>query len=213
MESRVVKVFVVDDHQLFVDGIKLILKGEEDFVFAGGASNIAEAMAFIEKNPVDVVISDIYLAGESGIDLSRMIKKHNPEIKVLALSMHDDYEIISRMIEAGASGYLLKSSNMNEMLDAVRVLSSDKNYLGREIQAIMMANLGNTVTPWEPEFTPLEMDIIRHVALELTDEEISQKLKVHQSTIETIRKKIFAKTRTKSVIGLIRYAVRNRLIR
>lgn len=212
MKTGPVKIFVVDDHQLFIDGLKLILKGEEDFVFAGGASNIAQAMEFIEQNHVDVVISDIYLAGESGIDLSKKIKKHNPDIKILALSMHEDFEIISRMIETGASGYILKHSNMNEMLDAVRVVADNKKYLGQQVQAIMMANMGNVEVAREPEFTPLELDIIRQIVLELSDDEIGLKLQIHNRTVETLRKKILAKTKTKSVIGLIKYAVKHRLI-
>ncbi len=212
MKTGPVKIFVVDDHQLFIDGIKLILKGEENFVFSGSAINIAQAIAFIKNNPVDVVISDIYLAGESGIDLARLIKKHDPRIKIIALSMHEDYGIISGMIEAGASGYLLKRTNMNEMLEAVRVVAGNKKYLGQEVQAIMMSNLGNIESLREPEFTPLELDIIRQIALEQTDEQIGIKLQVHLRTVETLRKKIYAKTKTKSVIGLIKYAVRNSLI-
>jgi DNA-binding NarL/FixJ family response regulator len=218
MDTKPIQVLVIDDHQLIIDGLKSILEGESDVIFAGGANNMDEAMAFIENFPVDVVLTDINLPGESGVEIARMVKDINPEIQILALTMHEDIEMITRMVDAGASGYILKRTNMNEMLDAIRVVARKEKYLGREVQAIMMDNLGGRTLqpeagqPEEVSLTVREREILSLVAQELTNEEIANKLFISERTVETHRRNIFTKTKTKSVIGLIKYAIRKGLV-
>lgn len=218
MKTSKIRVFVIDDHQLIIDGLKSILEGEEDVVFSGGATSMEEAMAFLENHEVDVVLTDINLPGSSGIEICRKIKTMNPKIRVLALTMHEDMEMITKMVEAGASGYLLKRTNMKEMLEAIRVVAINKKYLGRDVQAIMMDNLGYSEEhhfepePREAMLTIREREILNLVAKELTNEEIALKLFISERTVETHRRNIFTKTKTKSIIGLIKYAIRHGLI-
>ncbi len=219
MKGQQIKVLVIDDHQLMIDGIKSILEGEEDVVFAGGVINMEQAMAFLNEFPVDVVLADINLPGNSGIEVTREIKALYPSIDVLALTMHEDYDWVKKMVEAGASGFLLKRANMDEVLEAIRVVAQGGKYLGRDVQALMMDNIGEAepkdLTPEEERvsLTPREKEILSLVAKELTNEQIANKLFISERTVETHRRNIFSKTKTKSIVGLIKFAIHHGLIR
>lgn len=214
MNKQPIKVLVIDDHQLIINGLKSILQDEEDVTFAGGANNMEQAMTFLEEFPVDVVLTDISIPGTSGIEITRKIKELYPEIQVLALTMHEDITMISNMIEAGASGYILKRSNMNEILDAVRVVAEKGKYLGRDVQSILMDNLGskdvvNELPGNSPaSLTSREKEILKLIAKELSNEEIANKLFISERTVETHRRNIFTKTKTKTIVGLIKYAIK-----
>jgi len=218
MNHKLIKVLVIDDHQLIIDGLKYIMQDEEDVVFAGGANNMEQALTFLQNNKVDVVLADISMPDHSGVEITRKIKDVYPDIKVLALTMHEDISMITRMIEAGASGYLLKRTNMKEVLEAIRVVASNNKYLGREVQAILIANLSFrnpgivTSSDLPGTLTAREREILNLVAKEMSNEQIAEKLFISERTVETHRRNIFTKTKTKSIIGLIRYAIQHGLI-
>lgn len=217
MTSDKIKVLIIDDHQLMIDGVKSILEGEEDVLFAGGAVNMEEGLAFLDSRQVDVILADINLPGRSGIEVAREVKQNYPGVKVIALTMHEDMEMVRKMVEAGASGFLLKRANMNDVLDAIRTVAKGGKYLDREVQAMMMENIGNpeptgSQPTEEANLTRRELEILSLVAKEYTNEQIAEKLFISERTVETHRRNIFSKTKTKSVIGLIKYAIRNGLI-
>lgn len=218
MSGQNIKVMVVDDHPLIIDGLKSILQDEEDVTFAGGFNNMREAMEFLSQNKVDVALVDISMPEHSGIEITLKIKKLYPQVQVLALTMHEDITMITKMIDAGASGYLLKRTNMNEVLEAIRVVAANDKYLGREVQAIMMGNLIHKETkdilqPNAPAaLTPREKEILTLVSQEFRNEKIAEKLFISERTVETHRRNIFTKTNTKTIIGLIKYAIKHRLI-
>jgi len=128
--------------------------------------------------------------------------------------MHEDIAMISNMIEAGASGYILKRSNMNDILEAVRVVAEHGKYLGRDVQSILMDNLGSRESGNElpadapASLTSREKEILKLIAKELSNEEIANKLFISERTVETHRRNIFTKTKTKSIVGLIKYAIK-----
>jgi DNA-binding NarL/FixJ family response regulator len=218
MSHKPIQVLVIDDHQLIIDGMKSILQDEEDVAFAGGANSMAEALEFLSSNEVDVVLADISMPQHSGIEVTRKIKELYPGIQVLALTMHEDISMISKMVDAGASGYILKRTNMNEVLDAIKMVASGGRYLGRDVQSILMDNLGSSSNVVElshdapAPLTAREMEILNLIAKELSNEEIANKLFISERTVETHRRNIFTKTKTKSIVGLIKYAIKNGLI-
>jgi DNA-binding NarL/FixJ family response regulator len=218
MTKPAISVLVIDDHQLIIDGLKLIFEVEKGIEFAGGANNMQEALNFLSKNRVDVVLADISMPGHSGIEVTKKIKKIYPEIQVLALTMHEDIAMISAMIEAGASGYLLKRTNMDEVVEAIHTVAGKMKYLGGEIQAILMDDLIHREPAKTPaksdlgELTRREKEILNLVAKEFNNEEIANKLFISERTVETHRRNIFTKTNTKSIVGLIKYALRTGLI-
>lgn len=218
MNHKPIKVLVIDDHQLIIDGLRYIMQDEADVVFAGGANNMEQALSFLEKNEVHVVLADISMPDHSGVEVTKKIKDVYPHINVLALTMHEDISMITRMIEAGASGYLLKRTNMTEVLEAIRVVASNNKYLGREVQAILLDNLSSrnpTITP-SPNvpatLTTRESEILNLIAREMSNEQIAEKLFISERTVETHRRNIFTKTKTKTIIGLIKYALQHGLI-
>ncbi len=212
-----IQVLVVDDHQIIIDGLKSILQDEETVQFAGGANTMQEALDFIAQHPVDVVVMDISMPGHSGIEITQIIKEQHPDIKILALTMHDEIDIIADMIDAGASGYLLKKANMNEVLDAIQTVARGERYLGTKVQDIMMDEFSqrrSTRQQLEYEsqlLTPREKEILQLMLREFTNEKIAEKLFISIRTVETHRRNIFTKTNTKNVVGLIKYAMKHGL--
>lgn len=220
MSDNLINVLVVDDHQLIIEGLKSMLQDETDIVFCGGANSMKDALDFAAQMEIDVMLLDVNMPDGSGIEVTRMFKQQFPHVKILALTMHEDISIISQMVEAGASGYLLKRTNMNEVLEAIRVVHNNGKYLGREVQSILMENLTHTVSQVSADsqqnnsaiLTSREKEILSLVAREMSNEEIANKLFISERTVETHRRNIFTKTQTKSIVGLIKYAIKNGLI-
>lgn len=217
MQKEPIKVLIVDDHQLIIDGLKSLLQDEADVVFAGGANSMDETMAFVAGHHVDIALMDINMAGGSGIETTRKLKESYPYIKILALTMHEDISMITQMIEAGASGYILKRTNMNEVLEAIRVVAGDGKYLGRDVQSILMENLSSKEPEQILHNTPAtlstrEKEILNLIAKEMNNEEIATKLFISERTVETHRRNIFTKTKTKTIVGLIKYAIKNGMV-
>ena len=219
MSHNHIKVLIVDDHQLMIEGLKSLLEDEDDIVFAGGANSAQEALAFLVDKTVDVVLMDINMPGESGIEATAKIKELYPEIKVIALTMHNDISVITRMIESGASGYILKRTNMNEVIEAIRIVYNNERYLGRDTQKIIMDNLSSPPDSLEPKeekkaaLSARESEVLNLIAQELNNEQIAEKLFISERTVEAHRRNIFIKTKTKSIVGLMKYAIEKGLIK
>jgi DNA-binding NarL/FixJ family response regulator len=218
MSANRIKVLVVDDHQLMIDGLKSLLECEEDIVFAGGANSMAETLSFLSLNKVDVVLMDINMPDGSGIETTEQIRELYPLVKVIALTMHDDISIITRMVRAGASGYILKRTNMNEVIEAIRVVANNGRYLSNYAQSIVMDNLVMPALKSEIKeeaksiLSSREMEVLKLVAKEYSNEQIAEKLFISERTVEAHRRNIFIKTKTKTSVGLIKYAINNGLI-
>lgn len=218
MKTKKIRVLIVDDHQLIIDGLYSLLSEEQCLWVIGSANSGAEALAFLEKESVDVVLADINMPVMSGIELTQKIRKHHPHVHVLALTMHDENSLINKMIEAGAAGYVLKSTHISDLCEAIITIASGKKYLSPDVQTIIMRNICKPSSPvlqMQPKAVKLsrrEMEILNLIAQEYTNEEIGQKLFIGKRTVETHRRNIFTKTKTKSIVGLIKFAYENDLI-
>jgi DNA-binding NarL/FixJ family response regulator len=217
MNQKPIRVLVVDDHQLIIEGIKSMLQEETDIEFAGGANSMKGAMDFVDFQSVDVILLDVNMPEGSGIETTKLLKEKYPEIQILALTMHEDISIITQMVKAGASGYLLKGSNMKEIIEAIKAVNAKTRYLSRDVQAILMDNLGSGEKDRmlaEPKMviTPREREILNLVAMEMTNAEIANKLFISERTVETHRRNIFTKTQTKSIVALMNYAMKHGLL-
>lgn len=219
MKNEPIKVLIVDDHQLMVEGLKSLLEFEEDILFVGGANSMEDTLIFLESNPVDVILMDINMPGGSGVETTEKIKQLYPELKIVALTMHDDISIITRMVQAGASGYVLKKTKMNEVIEAIRIVHENGKYLSIDAQQIIMANLGGASGLSEsnedgkPNLSAREMEVLNLVAKEYTNEQIAEALFISERTVEAHRRNIFIKTKTKTLVGLIKYAISKGLIK
>ncbi len=212
-----IHVLVVDDHQLIIDGLKSLLQDESGIEFAGGANNLTQAIDFVKSNKVNVVLVDINMPGGNGIETTLKIKEIKPDVQVIALTMHEDFTMIRQMIDAGASGYILKRTNMNEVLEAIRVVASGGKYLGRFVQNILFNNLSESYQEVEQKnmndiLSTREKEILGLISKEMSNAEIAEKLFISERTVETHRRNIFTKTNTKSIVGLIKFALKHHLI-
>lgn len=208
-----VKVFLVDDHDILMDGIEAILKDAEDIVVVGKANSVEMAEQYIKVKQPDVVLTDISMGKKSGLDLTKFLQQHYPKIKVVILSMHDDYFNISTLIKAGASGYLLKNVKNEELHRAIAKVMNNETYIQQSIASkFVNGYVKDSQTEKINNLSPREIEIIRLIVEENTTIEISKKLFISEHTVETHRKNIWRKTGAKSIIGLINYAKEHQLI-
>jgi len=208
------KVLLVDDHQMFTDGLKSILELNEYLGEIHNAVNAEQAYQLVKKEDFDLVITDISLPGMNGIELVKKIKRHAHDLPVLVLSMHLGKELVKEILAAEAEGYLLKKANKVELFSAVEKIVNGGTYYSSEITSIMMDLINHKQFPAaaaKNEFTPREREVLQLICQEYSSKEIADRLCIGTSTVETHRRSMFQKTNSKNVIGLIRFAVQNNL--
>ncbi len=202
-----IRLLLVDDHKIFVEGVANILGTVESVKVEGCAHSGAEALSFLANSEADIVITDIEMRGMSGIDLAKSIKETYPDIRVIALSMYDKGEIIHNLIATGAEGYLLKDIEKHELVEAIEQVYAGGYYYSGSIASLMMKNMSS-----KDLLTRREKEIIKLVVDEYGNKQIADKLFISEHTVEAHRKNIFRKTNSKNVIGLIKYAYENKLV-
>lgn len=218
MPKDEIRVLIVDDHELMIEGLKSLLEDEEDVAFVEGATSLDETLEFLETNEIDVILMDVNMPKTSGIEATAKIKELYPQIKVIALTMHDDISVITKMIKAGASGYVLKRTNMNEVVEALKTVYNNGKYLSMSTQNIIMdnlmspADLMNAEDDKKPVLSARELEVLKLIAKEYNNEQIGEKLFISERTVEAHRRNIFMKTKTKSIVGLMKYAIAEGLI-
>jgi DNA-binding NarL/FixJ family response regulator len=201
-----------------IEGLKSLLEYEDDIQFVAGTNSMAETLGFLESNHIDVILMDINMPGGSGIEATEKIKALYPEVKVIALTMHDDISIITRMVKAGAAGFVLKRTNMNEVVEAVRIVHNNGKYLSMNTQQIIMDNLGSPLEindlkeEGKPTLSAREIEVLNLIAKEFNNEQIAEALFISERTVEAHRRNIFIKTKTKTIVGLMKYAINKGLI-
>lgn len=202
--------FIVDDHQLVVDGLRSLLNTEKQYAIVGYSNQPKDVVDMLEHLNVDVLLTDINMPGMTGVELTRNVKKKFPKIKVLALSMFGERQVIKEMIDAGISGYILKNTGKQELLEALEQLANGQNFFGEEVTKELMKSFRN-----EDEgshLTNREIEIIRLIENEYSNKKIADLLFISERTVETHRKNIFRKTGTQSIVGLLKYAYEHRII-
>lgn len=211
--SPLVRILIVDDHQMFLDGLKTMLLKEKNLVVEGEANTGVEALDILASRPVDLVITDINMPEMSGTELTRHIKKDFPNIKVLVLSMYNDREIIHEIVMTEAEGYILKNSGKKELLNAIARIADHGTYYSNEVISIMTEYfiIKEKARDKTQNLSPREKEIISLICQEYTTAEIADKLFLSPLTVETHRKNILRKTNSKTIVGLIKFALDNKL--
>lgn len=206
--------YIVDDHKVLVDGLSMLLSGESFIRIAGKTTNPLLAFEEIKQLKPDIVLSDIQMPEMNGIELAKNIKRVLPDTKIIALSMFGDAVHINDMVKAGASGYLLKNSDKSDVIEAIKAVMTGKNYFSEqvkgELERAMKAEPGSDAG--KPHITSREKEIIQLIAKECSNAQIADKLFISERTVETHRKNIFRKTNTKSVVGLLKFAMESNLL-
>jgi DNA-binding NarL/FixJ family response regulator len=208
------KIVIIDDHQIMIDGISALLHSSEKYEVVAKSTNPLEVIDLIENSNADILITDISMQKLSGIELSKLARSKFPHLKILALSMFGDKETIIEMIDAGVNAYILKNTGTSELIEALDKISSGQVFFSNEVTIEMMKSISQSKNPLleSTKLTPREIEIVKLIADELSNAQIGEKLFISERTVETHRKNIFRKTNTKSVAGLIKYAIEYKII-
>ena len=216
-----IDILIVDDHRLIRDGIRASLAEEADMCVVEEATDHREAIAKLTEHPdIQVVIMDISLRnGEDGISTTQQITEQYPNVRVLALTMHDEEAHITNMLRAGAVGYLLKDTGMGELVVAIRTVAQGESYFSKDVSATMMKRF-MTNKPVKPangsvppeQLTRREQEILQLIAEEYTNPEIAEKLFISPRTVDTHRRNLILKLNAKNTAGLVRYAIKHELV-
>jgi DNA-binding NarL/FixJ family response regulator len=200
-----ISVYIVDDHKLIIEGIISFLQKEKNIKVAGYATTAMACIDFFKSNTADVILMDINLPDMSGLDLCKLIKTNYAGINVIALSTLNQGSYITQIIENGASGYLLKNADKEEILAAISTVQSGKTFFSFEAGKIYKATTEKKTGL--PVLSKREKEILKLIAEGLTNLEISKQLFISIDTVDTHRKNLYAKLNVKNTALLIRYAI------
>ena len=208
-----ISVFITDDHSLIREGFKKLLKDEIDIKVAGEAGNAKDAMDFLLKNNVDVLILDINLPDKSGLDLLKELKEFKPDLRVLILSMHPEDRFAMRVLRAGAYGYVTKESAGDELVKAIRKVHSGGKYVSATLAEKLVFEIqSGGDKPVHEILSDREFQVFQMIASGKTLAEIADGLSLAVTTVSTYRARILEKLNLHSNAELIHYAITNNLL-
>jgi len=214
-----IKILIVDDHEVVRDGLKNILLSLNNVAIAGEAANGEDAISMYDSLKPDLVIMDISMPGMNGIEATRIIKENDLNAKILILTMHDNQEYLNQIIRSGAKGFVLKNTDKEELLDAVKTVASGENFFSKDISKLIIENYIRSAKDTdknegykEVPLTKREIEILKYIAEGNSNQEIANKLYISYNTVDTHRKNIMHKLSIKNTAGLVRYAIEKGLI-
>jgi DNA-binding NarL/FixJ family response regulator len=210
-----IKMLLVDDHEIVRDGLKTLMESQHGVDIVAEAENGLEALESCKKNEIDIIVMDVNMPEMDGIQATKAIKEKYPNIKILALTMSDNDVHIRKMIEAGASGYILKNAGRDELKKAFEALMNDQHYFSDSAtQSVMMElvrNKGKSSAGSDVQITDRELEILGLIIKEHTNQEIAEKLFISVRTVDAHRRNLLQKTGARNTAGLVRYALENNL--
>ncbi len=216
--AKKLRILLADDHELVRRGIRELLRVRRGFTIVGEASNGQEAVEKSTRLKPDVAIVDISMPGLDGLQATRQIRDASPTTEVIVLTMHESDQMVRRVLDAGALGYVLKSDLATHLVGAVKDVSAGKLFLTPRVSDIVLKGFlknGNQAEPRENSRTrptPREVQVIRHLAEGKANKEIAAELGITIRTVETHRAKIMLKLGVHSLAELIHYAIRNKIV-
>ncbi len=205
-----IRVYIVEDHNVVVEGLRALLQSEADISIVGSAGTAAECLEFFASHTADVLLMDINLPDMSGVDLCQLIKSRYKNVMVLGLSTFSQGIYMKKLMENNASGYLLKNITRQELIDGIRTANSGGVYFSFEAGKIYKNTLEKSSQ--QPVLTKREKEIVKLVAEGLTNAQISKQLFISVDTVDTHRKNLYTKLNINNTAMLIRYAIDNGLI-
>lgn len=215
MEKQI-SILIVDDHQVVTDGIKLMLQNEDTLRCVGVASNGLEALEQLSKLDAQVVLLDLHMPELNGLETCKRIKIDFPNTKVLMLTMSEESAIIKQMIKIGVDGYLLKSVNQEELLNAIRIVVNGEKYFSSGVKDILMEDVLSLHQAKRkadlPRLSKREKQVLQLIMKELTTSEIADQLFISPGTVETHRRNMLLKLDVRNVAGLVRMALEYNLL-
>ena len=214
-----IRLIIVDDHRLFRNGLKALLRESGLNLEISEASNGVEFLDTIKLHPVDIALMDINMPAMNGIDATKEAMKICPEIKIVALSMLNEEDYYFKMVEAGAKGFILKDAGSEELTEAIEQVLQNKNFYSQELlRSIILSLRTNASSEMKTStsvinFSEREMEILREIGKGLSNQEIADKLFISPRTVERHRANLFQKTNSKNSVNLVMYAIKNNLLK
>ena len=206
-----IRLFIVDDHPVVIEGIHSLLQNERDIEWAGHAMNAASCLGFFVNNTANIVLMDISMPGMDGVELCATMKEKYPGIFILGLSTFNQGLYIKKMMENGASGYILKNSSKEELLKAIHTATDGGIYFSGEVGEALKEYQRSSRTQL-PQISPREKEILGLIAEGYTNTQIAEKLFLSSFTVDSHRKNLLAKLDVKNTACLIKLAVERKLI-
>lgn len=213
-----IKLLLADDHQLFIDGLMAVLKNENNMKVIAQALNGEQVLAALAATPIDIVILDINMPYTRITDLVKEIRSRFGKVQIIILTMHHGSRYYTKLRELGISGYLLKSAEKKEVIEAINKVYEGENYISKEISSNLTAarkeiypSFDNQLARPEELLTRREIEILKLIIQEYTNNEIAEKLFISTGTVDTHRKNIILKLGVKNTVGLIKYAIKSGL--
>lgn len=217
MSEKLVRVLIVDDHDIVRAGIRMLLDAQPDMAVIGEASDGKEAIEMAGSMKPDVVLMDISMPGTTGIEATRAIKKTNSQIEVVGLTMHAEDRYFFQLLQAGASGYVVKGAAPRELLEAVRAASRGEAYIHPSLQRKLIGDYvsrteGSDQASMLADLTGRELEVLRLIVDGLTSREIAESLVISPNTVERHRQNIMSKLGLHNRAELVRYAISKGLV-
>lgn len=212
--NKELKIVIADDHQMFIDGVRALLKKENSLNFVHESLNAEGALEYIREHAVDLLITDVSMPGMSGTELAKIVKTEFPAVKILVLTSFKDPAIIHEVLQAEAEGYILKNTGKQELLNAIGHIMDEGSFYSNEVMTLMLQHSKKTIAQQKNkvELSVRELEVLQLICEELTTANIAEKLFISTHTVDTHRKSILAKTQSKTIVGLIKYAFQNNIL-
>jgi DNA-binding NarL/FixJ family response regulator len=204
-----IKLFIVDDHYMVIEGIHSLLQNESNIEWMGHAGNAASCLSFLQHEKPDVILMDINLPDKNGIDLCKEVKEKYPAMYILGLSTFNQQSFIEKMIASGASGYLLKNATQQELMEGIETVVKGKQYLSFDA-AVAVRKVDNESEV--PIITRREKEVVELIAEGLTNNEIAERLFISSSTVDTHRKNLLAKFGARNTASLVKIVMQFNLL-
>lgn len=211
-----IKILVADDHKVFREGIISLLQDIPEMIVVAEAGNAEEVISQARLHQPNLVLMDITMGSSTGIEATRILKEEFPATRVLVLSMHDEYSYISGVLEAGASGYILKDAGKSELVSAILAVAAGNTFFSQRVSSNLLQKLlpqekGKTEKKGVP-LTKREIEILQFISEGFSNAEIAGKLFISARTVDTHRRNLLEKTGVKNTAGLVRYAIKNGIV-
>jgi DNA-binding NarL/FixJ family response regulator len=208
-----IRIIIADDHQLFRNGLKILLSAFTEFEVVGEASNGEEFLSLIKNTPVDIALMDINMPEMDGIEATKRAMKTHNNLNIIALSMYGEEEYYYKMVDAGAKGFLLKDSNISEVKEAIITVKKGGSYFSQELLHHVIQKIKRREHESKSaNLSKREIEILFKICEGLSNQEIAQSLFISKRTVDKHRANLLGKTNSKNTASLILFAIKNKLI-
>lgn len=213
-----IKILIADDHKMFVDGLVSILRGEDDIQVAATCFEGTDIFDILKNEEVDVILLDINLPGMNGIEVTKQMGQSYPGTKILALSMHNEESFVTEILKNGALGYILKNTDRNELVTAIRTVYNGQTYFSKDVTQTIMKSLvkkdkqKQSLSVIIPKISRREKEVLQLIVKEFTTQEIADQLFISLKTVESHRSSLLSKLNVRNTAGLVRMAIEHQLI-